>query len=412
MDLRAKTVRIARELLAICTWFYILTKVFFFDIDRAVLVQFAPKYLWLLNYKAILLLVLFTGLIYSRKNSTITGTVFYVFFYPFIVICWKLPKILGLYWPLTIAFAPAVYGFASAFKFNLTLATAATVSAFVILFFNGTGVAVATTTISLCLVLFLWTTLKRAYSATIFSGLTKFVTKSHPHIRNGAMGNIFSRSSREAQHMPPTQIGNRSVPNIDNNLLIYISTWTLGFSADKIKEVSKKNFIDLYLGVSFLFNLAVMVFGFAYIYFGLYKVEPSAFDNAVAANYWSFAGYSFTTFTTASVSKISASSLTAQIISYFELFCFLLASFIFVITTFTSSREKYRRDLEDFVTELQTTLDIVSDRCNRELQLTFEELEHKMLNDNVRLVNSLRALSGKQPLEPPDTNSNVEGYHP
>jgi hypothetical protein len=79
------------EAVATIFWLYVAFKLFIFDIDRAIVDAIAPTYVWVLDYKFVLLITFLALSLVFIKRSTITKFVTFVIFYPFIIIFWRLP---------------------------------------------------------------------------------------------------------------------------------------------------------------------------------------------------------------------------------------------------------------------------------------------------------------------------------
>ena len=67
---------------------------------------------------------------------------------------------------------------------------------------------------------------------------------------------------------------------------------------------------------------------------------------------------------------------------------------ILVFSVLTAAREAFREDIDEFTSELHKTASAIEARISEAYQLTFVQLEIKLLNENGATVNLIRKFRG------------------
>jgi hypothetical protein len=99
---------VARELLSLLAWSYIITKLFIFDIDDYVVSKFLDGFQEAYEYK----LAIITGVAsvaWIILGKRFVNLALYVSFYPFVIILYRLPVAISRYPALAVVFMPAIY---------------------------------------------------------------------------------------------------------------------------------------------------------------------------------------------------------------------------------------------------------------------------------------------------------------
>jgi len=111
---------VIREAIAAMFWVYVFLKLFIFDIDIFLANRFFPNYVWLLNFKFFILIGTVAVIWLITKNKHILFWLFYIFFYPAIILLWKLPFFVFKQksWIFAFAVINAVISFFKSIKYN------------------------------------------------------------------------------------------------------------------------------------------------------------------------------------------------------------------------------------------------------------------------------------------------------
>ncbi|MDA8117809.1 MAG: hypothetical protein M0000_10620 [Actinomycetota bacterium] len=114
-----------RELLALAFWVYALLKLFVVDLDLWMVEAYAPSLGWLVRYRGLVLLALLAIAVFACRRKAFLGWVSYIVFYPFVLLFWRLPKLLikAKSWTLALALLAAGASFFRALRFTFIVAS-------------------------------------------------------------------------------------------------------------------------------------------------------------------------------------------------------------------------------------------------------------------------------------------------
>jgi hypothetical protein len=113
--------RIGYHLIGILIWAFAFTKLFVFDFDLFLLEYYAVDYLWILNYRFIILLIFIVMSWLWMGNQKFIKFILFTLFYPFILLLWTIPigLILRRKWFLVFTYISGFISTVSSFKKNL-----------------------------------------------------------------------------------------------------------------------------------------------------------------------------------------------------------------------------------------------------------------------------------------------------
>ncbi len=90
--LKKRSLAAIRKVVAASFWIYAICKLFIFDIDVFLVNKISPHYMWVVEYKFLILLAAVSTALLVTKNKYLLGWSLYILFYPFILTCWTLPR--------------------------------------------------------------------------------------------------------------------------------------------------------------------------------------------------------------------------------------------------------------------------------------------------------------------------------
>lgn len=371
--------RVCREITAIIIWIAISFQIFIIDIGDY-LVNLFPVIERFFIYKSIIILSILALMWLILGNRRFFKFFVYILFYPFVLVLWKIPKLLLKNWPVVIAFLPASSQFLRAFKSNFIFSVIYLVSVFLVcvmpadsIFVPVGGALVATYLIRHFTIRF-----KHAYSSsTIFTEIKDIVSKIWQHTKN------HIENSKPDEKLASNEYKQKFGEHL---LQTYMLTTGLHFSTIKLQEVIASRKIDLYLICSLIWTFTLSVITFGIIYFSIFRMDMNHFEGPMPLDLIDFIGLSFTTIMTSSASNISPSSGLAQFITYLQLFTSLLIIVLLVFIVLTSIREKYKNDLDELVNELKIANDLALTYINENYDLTIEAIEHLLVMHNEHVM--------------------------
>ncbi|HEX9384798.1 MAG TPA: hypothetical protein VF918_00635 [Anaerolineales bacterium] len=109
-----------REIIAILFWVYVIMKLFIFDVDLFLVEKFSPDFVWLLNYKFFILIGTIATIWLVSKNRNVLLWTLFIFFYPAIILLWRIPFFVFKQrsWILAFAIIDAIISFFKSVKFT------------------------------------------------------------------------------------------------------------------------------------------------------------------------------------------------------------------------------------------------------------------------------------------------------
>lgn len=139
------------DILGVLIWTYVFLKLFVFDVDRALLEWLAPDLLPVLNYRFFLFLGVMAVLVLLARKYWLA--LLYVFFFPLVVLFWKIPRLIyrTKSWLFAFASINVVASFIKDFKFNFLTKTLAVFAMLGILLSSRPGILVPASLLLLCL---------------------------------------------------------------------------------------------------------------------------------------------------------------------------------------------------------------------------------------------------------------------
>ena len=240
----------------------------------------------------------------------------------------------------------------------------------------------------------LYRSLRKAYSASLFTQLVRLTKDLREAVERGTFAPWETKK-------PPTESDatGASPATLDPFVGIYVFHSLAHIIAGKVKAVAKTRYYDLYLAASWLYTVLVTAAVYGLAYFGLQKAYPESFNNAAGAGFWSFIGFSLGMLTTSNVSLISPVSATASVLSYSEVLCSVVILVILVFSILTAAREAFRDDLDDFATQVLGLGGALEARAILVCHQTFFHMEVMLLTKSPSMVNWLRKARGLGDIE-------------
>lgn len=380
----------ARECIAIGLWISVFAEVFVTDIGDTIIASY-PRAQFLFDFSFLIVLSVMAASWLALGNKRFLQTFGYIVSYPFVVIIWKLPKLIFKNWAVAIAFSPAIHQFMSAFKANFVIGVGVVIAAILVCLAPNDSqiVPIGMVIVGFHLVTHFYKKFKSSYSSeTIFTVLS---------------GNISKAIDKFEIYLEKDKL--EGDPNSDeykkklgNSLLhIYIFTTFLHLSIVRIKEVISSRKMDLYFLSSLVWTFMLSAFSFGVIYFGLFRIDATNFVNASNAGFWEFIGFSFSTLMTSSISTIAPATGLAQILTYVQLFVSLLLIVLLVFIILTSIREKYKKDLDDLLIGLENAHDKSRKYVEANFELTADALENVLIEKNEQIMELLLGVKYGKP---------------
>lgn len=351
-----------REVVAILFWVYVFSKLFIFDIDIFLVQKFAPSYAWLLSFKFFIFIGTIAIIWLITKNKHVILWSLYIFFYPAIVLLWKLPYFVFKQksWIFAFAVINAVISFFKSLKYNFITAAFFLVALAIIFGFSNPNLlwpAIAAVLVTLSMIY---------VHRFILVFRPSSIFQVHIKIFSGIRKNAATSFALEAEikNLPVTDLSEKQlekwVANLQTSVLF---NRVCLFAAKKLRDYQNSGLNIVSYVLTILLLVALTIFSFAAINFGLYKVDLSTFAVTGTPTFFTFFYYSFNNLLFNSIAEIMPATVMSQTASMVESFfaLFLVAIFISLLLSVRSQRhaeelnevikgiEEQGADIESFI---------------------------------------------------------------
>lgn len=344
--------RLSRELLAISSWVYLVLKVFIFDIDIYLLNMVAPRYLWVLNYKFFIGIGLVAIALLFFRNTRFWRWFFYIMFYPFVIIFFKIPYFVFRQksWVFAFGIINAIVSFFKSIKYNFIVGAIYLISVCLILNFKNEYLLWAAI---ITLMFFLVATYIRRFimvfqSSLIFQIHSDVVSKLKTFTTNQyGLGD-------EIKNLPVEKLDKEQLEkwttNLQFNLLFNRGCY---FFAKKLKDYQESKFNVIAYVFNLLMLILITVLTFAVINWGLFKIDSSLYELQQAPRFFHFFYYSFSGLVFNSISQVAPiKPLSLGFLMIEEFFAMVLVS-IFITLLFTVKSEKHSIELDTAIRDIK-----------------------------------------------------------
>lgn len=339
---------VLKEFFAIILWLYVLVKIFIFDIDVFLVNKLFPDFARLLNFKFFILVGIIAVIWLITKNKHILAWSLYIFFYPVIIIFWKIPFFVFKQksWIFAFALINAVISFFKSIKYNFIVAALFLVSVAVILGFSNAK--------------FLWSAIVILFVILTIVYIHRFVYVFKPSSIFQVYIKILSgiRKHGKASFVLDDSLKNLPVESLDQKQL---EKWSTNlqlsvlfnriclFTAKKLRDYqnSGSNIVSYVLTIILL--IVLTIFSFAVVNLGLFKIDSALFDCSVVPSFFTFFYYSFNNLLFSSIKEIIPIMPISQTVSMIESFFALFLVAIFISLLLSIRGQKHAEELNEAI---------------------------------------------------------------
>jgi len=341
-------VNAVRETLAVLFWAYVLIKLFVFDIDIFLMNRFLPRYVWLLNLKFFILIGGIALIWLVTKNKYILAWSLYVFFYPVIILLWKIPFFIFKQrsWILAFAFINSIISFFKSIKYNFIISAFFLASLAVIFSFSNEKLlwfaaavifgVLLTTYVNRFILVFKPSSIFQVH-IKIFSGIRKH-------------GSSYFTLDESIKNLPLEKLDQKQMEKWTTNLqMSVLFNRVCLFAAKKLRDYQNSgvNFISYVLTILML--IVLTIFSFATINYALFKIDAGLFSYPVVPSFFTFFYYSFNSLLFNSIQEITPAMPISQIVSMMESFFALFLVVIFVSLLLSVRSQRQAEELNEVI---------------------------------------------------------------
>jgi len=322
---------------------------------------------------------------YTRKIFIYFGA------YPFIVLFWRLPKLLFKNWATLLLFAPAIETLISKFKWRFIMASFAMLAVLGIsLFTKPLPLVLGMIVLGAYISLHYLFRIRVAYNPnSLFANIAPVMGRLWQHSID-----TFKAAAQPSEKAETPEYRSKQIQNLKN---LYLNNLLWSYLATRLRLAVSSRRTDLYFILALIYTsiLTVIVFGFEY--WALYKLSPSSFSSAGPIRIWEFFLLSFNAILHTQFTTLSATSGPALLLANLELGAGLLIGLFFVFVLLTSQRERYRQDLNTIGDQLTRSAREIETFLARELGLNLIEVEVKIIEADPTFSSTLKSFNRTPP---------------
>lgn len=358
--------------IAISFWTYTISKLFIFDIDVYLINTWFQSAVWLIDFKFPILLGSLALFWLFSKNATILTWILYVLLFPFILLIWKIPRIIvrSKSWVAAFTYISMLIAFFRSIKAN-TIGFA--------------SIVIPTILIWKCqnpVVLWISFGLISIFILFLFSRAIYFAFK--PSLLFRIQAKVVEKfwDTFKAQCLPDNDIKDIVLPQMNEK---QIEKWTTNlqnavivnrtcyFLSTKLQDFQKSKINIAFYLTNYFFVVILTIFSFSLLNFAIYKVDPLSFSVAFSPRFYHFLYYSANTLFTNGIPDFYALSNLARGIGTIEviLAVVLLGILFFLLTTVVTDR--HNEDIDFAIKSMRKQGEYLDELIKEHYRLSVEE---------------------------------------
>ncbi|OPY60565.1 MAG: hypothetical protein A4E56_02604 [Pelotomaculum sp. PtaU1.Bin065] len=356
VDKKKSIDKYARELVAVIIWLYIIIKTFIYDIDILLLKVFAPQYLYILNYKFFILIGLLAIILLVTRNKKLILWIVYISFYPLIIFLWKIPyKIFKINsWSLCIALINSILSFFKSFKFNF-ITIAISLISFIIIINATNPLLLWLSVLLICVasfIIFVQRIIITFKPASVFQIYTEILSRLQASFKNNAES--CHDLNEQINITPIEQFNDKQLQKVADSLQesVILNRVCL-FTAKKLRDYKNSKIYIISDVFTMLFLILFTVLAFAFINYGLFKINNEFFNISTTPTFFIFFYYSFEQLVFNSITEIVPVHQISQTTAILQLFTSLFLTIIFISIFINFKNQRYNNELNKVIKEIE-----------------------------------------------------------
>lgn len=331
------------EIISLLFWFYLITKLFIFDIDLWFLKVVAPSYSWIVNFKLIYFLGLASIIWLWIGTRDLLAWLIYIAFYPLILVLIRLPYyvIKQRSWILAFSIMNSIASFFKNLRYSLVISALFLASLAIILYSNINVLILGATILltGIVLVIFIKHFIEALRPTAIFQLYSKFINETHDLAKKSLT------LDSELKSIPIDQLNEKQLERWNSNLQASVLfNRVCLFSAKKLREYQRSDWRIIPSIFGLLRLIILTVIGFSGIYYALYLLSPDLYKFGSEPSFFNFIYFSFNNLIFNSTSEVVPIGVISQ--SVFMLQSFLTLIIVLILVTLIISNRAQRSSLE------------------------------------------------------------------
>ena len=343
---------VVREIIAASFWIYVLTKLFIFDIDISLAEKFSPNYVWLLNFKFFILIGTLAAIWWVTKSKYILLWSLYIFFYPAIVLLWKIPFYVFKQksWILAFALINAAISFFTSLKYNFITAAFFLVSLAIIIGFSNEKLLWLSilSQLVILLIIYVHRFILVFKPSSIFQVHIKFFSGVRKH------GSPAFALDTTIKNLPITSLDQKQLEKWTSNLQTSVLFNRIClFTAKKLRDYQNSDLNVVSYVLTILLLIVLTILSFAAINFGLYKINNDLFALSTKPTSFAFFYYCFNNLLHNSIHEIAPVMPVSQTALMIESFFGFFLVVIFVSLLLTIRSKRHAEELNKAIADIE-----------------------------------------------------------
>lgn len=283
------------DAVAFLLWLAFFIKVFVADIDRLLVGAVAPGLLWLLDLRFFLALAGLALVFLVVRSWKAGGALAYVAFFPFVILFWKIPRFIAVNMRRP-AIAFGALNVLTSFIVGLkpaVIALAIACLAGLLILLGQDPVVIAVGVCLMAVLLAVWLVL------AIRNGLkpSRFIGRQQKWIGALVSSKALAPFREPTEGLRPENVrgwttanATQYMSNAGFGLIMHRAAHYWAFSLDQYRTSPSR---VIFNGVAILALTVEVALAFAFINFGLYRIDPAQFRAEGTVSFWTFLYYGF-----------------------------------------------------------------------------------------------------------------------
>lgn len=345
-----------KEILALAFWVYVFLKLFVFDVDLFLVNKYLPSYSWVLEFKFIILTTTVAVTWLITRSKYILFWFLYIIFYPAIILFWKIPYFIFRQksWLLAFSIINSIVSLFKSIKYNFIVFTLFLASSTLIFVSSSEKLLWLAILVSftILLVVFVRRFISIFKPSSIFQVYKKIFSTIDGYGKKRT--DLFSLEEN-IKNLPITDLNKEQLEKRNSNLqTAVLFNRVCLFTAKKLKDYQNSGFNTASYVLTILFLVAITVFSFSVVNFGLFKINTEFFSYPITPSFFTFFYYSFNNLVFNSIKEITPIVPVTQTAFMLESFLALILVAIFISLLFSVKSQKYTEELNETIKGIES----------------------------------------------------------
>lgn len=365
-------------------WIYGLAKLFIGDLDRVFLHKYAPKLIWIIDYRFFVLLMCLALVLLLFKLEELWAYFAYFIFFPLIIVFWKIPKLFYRRRSWTLAIGSLQLLLNAFQELRITIIVGAPwVLSFLLIFIASNNLVLNSCIVVLSL---LWIIVLSRSTINAFrpSRFVRLQSNLMDKILNWKILRTTSAIDESLQDPLVTTFDNVQANKFATNALFGVIYYRASqYWASRLDKYRRSGASIFFAAISLLYLIAQGVVTFALINYSLFKVDPSRYSSiSPSPRFATFIYYSFASAHGSEISSLTPKGSLSSIIQVFEGASFIFFIFVLIATIYFGFKQtkdddvarseiaKMRKKGDEFAQEFVAEYDTTIEELTRRLAMT------------------------------------------